>query len=82
MQKYVTFVERESEKSSLKLCYWKFRDFYHYIGKYRDAARRICNLKFNEPHEIPVVFHNGSNYDYHFIIKEFPNEFEGKFECL
>ena len=34
------------------------------------------------PNEIPVVFHNGSNYDYHFIIKELANEFEGQFECL
>ena len=34
------------------------------------------------PKEIPVVFHNGSTYDYHFIIKELPKEFEGNFECL
>ena len=34
------------------------------------------------PNEIPVVFHNASNYDYHFIIKELANEFEGQFECL
>ena len=34
------------------------------------------------PNEITVVFHNGSNYDYHFIIKELANKFEGKFECL
>ena len=34
------------------------------------------------PNEIPVVFHFGSNYDYHFVIKELPNEFEGQFECL
>ena len=32
--------------------------------------------------EIPVVFHNSSNYDYHFIIKELTNEFEEQFECL
>ena len=32
--------------------------------------------------EIAVVFHNGSNYDYHFIIKELASEFEGKFEYL
>ena len=31
---------------------------------------------------IPVVFHNGSTYDYHFIIKEIAKEFEGQFECL
>ena len=30
---------------------------------------------------IPVVFHNGSRYDYHFIIKELAKEFEGQFEC-
>ena len=34
------------------------------------------------PKEIPVVFHNGSTYDYHFIIKELVKEFGGKFECL
>ena len=31
---------------------------------------------------IPVIFHNGSNYDYHFIVKELANEFERQFECL
>ena len=34
------------------------------------------------PKEIPVVFHNGSTYDYHFIIKELAEECEGQFECL
>ena len=28
------------------------------------------------------MFNNGSTYDYHLIIKEFPEEFEGEFECL
>ena len=31
---------------------------------------------------IPVIFHNGSTYDYHFIIKEITKEFKGQFECL
>ena len=34
------------------------------------------------PNVTPVVFHNGSNYDYHFIIKEKADEFEERFECL
>ena len=34
------------------------------------------------PNEIPAVFHNSSNHDYHFIIKELSNESEGQFECL
>ena len=28
------------------------------------------------------MFHNGSTYDYHFIIKNVAEEFEGGFECL
>ena len=42
----------------------------------------FCNLRYKTPKEIPVVFHNGSTYDYHFIIKELVKEFEGNFECL
>ena len=38
----------------------KVRDHYHYTRKYRSAIQSICNLKFNVPNEIPVVFHNGS----------------------
>ena len=34
------------------------------------------------PNEIPVVFHNGSNYDYHFMIKELAKELEEQFECV
>ena len=30
----------------------------------------ICNLKYSVCKEIPAVFYNGSNYDYHFIVKE------------
>ena len=48
----------------------------------RGAAHSICNLKFDVPNEIPVVFHRGSNYDYQFIIKELANEFDGQFECF
>ena len=58
------------KKLSKSINYWKVRDHCHYTGKYRAATRSICNLKFNVPNEIPVVFPNGSIYDYHFIIKE------------
>ena len=34
------------------------------------------------PREIPVIFHNGSTYDYHFIIKKLAKEFKGNFDCL
>ena len=64
-----------------KKCH-KVRDHCHYTGKYREAAHNIFNLKYKIPKEIPVVFHNGSTYDYHFIIKELAEEFERQFECL
>ena len=39
-------------------------------------------MRYKIPKEIPVVFHNGSTYDYHFIIKELVKDFNGNFECL
>ena len=42
-------------------------------------AHSICNSRFNVPKEIPVVFHNGLNYNYYFVIKELEKEFEGQF---
>ena len=60
--------------------YHKFRDHCHYTGKYRGAAHSIFNLRYKTPKEITVVFHNGSTYDYHFIMKELAKEFEGQFE--
>ena len=60
----------------------KVRDHSHFSGKYRGAAHNTCNLRYKIPKNIPVIFHNGSTYDYHFIIKELACEFEGNFECL
>ena len=62
--------------------YCKVRDHCHYTGEYRGAAHSICNLKYSVPKKIPIVFHNGSNYDYHFIIKELAEEFKKQFTCL
>ena len=46
--------------------YHKVRDHCHYTGKDRGTAHDICNLRYKITKEIPVVFHNGSTYDYHF----------------
>ena len=32
--------------------------------------------------KIPVIIHNRSTYDDHFIIKQLPEEFQGQFKCL
>ena len=70
--------KKEFDKNDKK----KIRDHCHYTGKYRGAAHNICNLRYKVPKETPVVFHNGSTYDYHFIINELVKEFKGNFECL
>ena len=52
------------------------------IMKSKIIAHNICNLMYKTPKEIPVVFHNDSQYDYYFIINELAEEFKGKFEYL
>ena len=44
--------------------YHKVRDHCHYAGKYRGPAHSICNLKYSASQKVPIVFQNGSNYDY------------------
>ena len=46
----------------------KVNDHCQYTGKFRGAAHNNCNLRYKIPKEILVVFHNGSTYDFHFII--------------
>ena len=87
--------EEKIYRNKQKICYickkefnnndkknYKVRDHSHYMGKYRGAAHNICNLKYKVPKEILIVFHNGSTYDYHFIIKVLVKKFENNFECL
>ena len=62
--------------------YLKVRDHCHYTGEYRGAAHGIYNLKYIVPKNIPTVFHSGSNYDYHFMIKESQEKFKKQFACL
>ena len=71
----------ENDKNAFKQCY-KVRDHCYYKGKFRGAAHSICNLRYKTPKEIPVVFHNGSTYDYHFITNQLTKEFDGQLECL
>ena len=71
----------KNDENTFKLCH-KVRDHCHYTGEFRGAAHSICNLRCKTPKEIPVVFHNGSTYDYHFIIKKLAKEFEGQFKCF
>lgn len=55
----------------------KVRDHNHLTGEYRGAAHSNCNLQFKESRDIPVVFHNLSGYDAHFLVTKLANGFEG-----
>ena len=60
----------------------KISDHCHYTGENSGAAHSICNLKYSAPKKIPKVFNKGSNYDYHFIIKELAEESKKQFTSL
>ncbi|XP_043269138.1 uncharacterized protein [Venturia canescens] len=60
----------------------RVRDHCHLTGKFRGPAHQDCNLKYQESFFIPIVFHNLSGYDAHFIIKEVATAFEGKTDLL
>ena len=73
--------EFNTDENALKL-YDKLKDHCHYTGKFRGAAYNICNLRYKTPKKFPVVFHNGSTYDYHFLNNQLAKEFKGQLECL
>ena len=62
--------------------YRQVRDECNYTGECRDAAHSTCDLKYSVSEKIPIAFHNGSNYYYHFIIKELAEEFKKQFTCF
>ena len=60
----------------------KVRDHDHYTGKDRGATHSICNLRYSAPKDIPVLFHNGTNYDFNLIITELAEEFRSELQCI
>ena len=79
MKRFCKSLREQAMKISMfkKKKYHQFRDHCHYSEEYRGVAHNICDLKYNEPKEIPIIFHNGSNYDYHIIMKELVEESDG-----
>ena len=61
--------------------HFKVRDHCHFNGKYRGAAHSICNIKYKLPKFIPAVYHNGSRYDNHLIIRQISKDCNGYFKC-
>ena len=53
-----------------KTCINKVRDHCHETGKYRGPACKICILRYKQQNFIPVIFHNGSGYDFNLLYSE------------
>ena len=62
--------------------YCNVRGHCYYTGEYRGTAHSICYSKYSLPEKIPIVFHNESNYDYLFTIKELAGELRKQFTCF
>ena len=60
------FSTDKNDENTLKL-YHKVRDHCHYMGNFRGAAHSICN---KTPKKNSIMFHDGSTYDYHLVIKQ------------
>ncbi|KYN21790.1 hypothetical protein ALC57_05831, partial [Trachymyrmex cornetzi] len=60
----------------------RVRDHCHLTGRYRGPAHSNCNLNYRDSRCISVVFHNLSDYDAHFIIKEIATAYEGRVDLL
>ncbi|XP_072750087.1 uncharacterized protein [Anoplolepis gracilipes] len=60
----------------------RVHDHCHLTGRYRGPAHSNCNLNYKESFYIPIIFHNLSGYDSHFIIEEIATAFEGRIDLL
>jgi hypothetical protein len=85
-------LQQEEEFKNAKICFIceneflendvKCKDHCHLTGEYRGPSHVGCNINYTDSCYIPIVFHNLSGYDAHFIVKEINNIIEGKIDLL
>ena len=76
--------KEEPDKKRIKFLenFKKVKGYDYYTGEFRGSAHLLCSSRYQEHRNIPVIIHNGSNYDFHFIIKELAKKFKSKMRCI
>ncbi|CAH1111573.1 unnamed protein product [Psylliodes chrysocephalus] len=62
----------------------KVRDHNHLLpnNNFRGAAHEGCNVNYQDSHIVPVLFHNLSGYDAHFIVTDIATKMQGTIDLL
>lgn len=67
---YITLGERNKFRKEENLTInLKVRGHCPFTGDYGGAAHNICNLRHAITREAPLIMHNGTNYDFHAVMK-------------
>ena len=57
------------------------KDHDHLTGEFRGATHNQCNMQYQLPKFVPVIFHNLSGYDSHLFIKQL-GKTQGNINCI
>ena len=80
---FETILEKSWKHNCKGIDYAKVKGDCNFTGKYRGWTYCICNLRFVAPRDIFIILHNGSDYNFHLMVKHLSEKLkEHKFTCM